>query len=279
MAPKGNGTRKLISQLGSIVPNRNGWRVKAPAVMQDGKYKIQVYGPTRQHKRDAHADLERARAVQTRKEYCDVLSQLTIAARQGRVGNISAHGKGWRVIVNGGSRQVYGPCRVNKCDADADLQQIRTGKSWEECRSILLKLNKGTRSITSNGTEEESTSRKRTVSVSRLGIVTPHGNGWRVTAAPVHGTIVGPYRANESAADADLKYCRAAKTREEYRSNLLQLKLAAAQQALREYQDIIRRLRKTIQTSAGGDNNDTQARKYVRNKEHASVSDDVEGDQ
>ena len=282
MALKGNDRRKSISHLGSIVPNGNGWRAQSRVAIQDDKYgptrREDVYGPTRQHKRDARADLERARAVQTRKEYCEVLSQLTIAVRQERVGSIAAHGKGWRVNVTVKNQVVHGPYRVNKSDAVTDLQQIRTGETREECRSILLNLKKGNQSITRNATEEEAKSRKRRVRVSRLGIISPHGNGWRVAASPVDGRIVGPCRMHESEADADLKHCRAAKTREEYRSNLIQLKLAAAKQAVQEYRDTIRRLRKIIQTLASGENNEVvQTLKYARTTEHDLVSEDGGG--
>ena len=214
--------------------------------MQDGEYKIATVGPRRQHRRDAHADLERARAGETWEEFCDIFSRLKAIARQNRVGALAPHGRGWRVSVNFKTGVVYGPCRVDKSDADADLKQIRTGKTREECRSILLQLKKPKQSITSNGTEEETTSRKRKVIVSRRGSISPHDNDGRVTAAhplAVHPPMAqldtsrsdsngwrvtteqpgnmmsfshGPYRACKSIAYADLKQIRRDRTREEY---------------------------------------------------------------
>ena len=267
MAPKGGAYITSVSQLGSIIRNGIGWRVQTTAAMEDGFMRT-VYGPTRQHKTDACADRERARAARTRKEYGDILSRMKISRI---IGSIGSHGKGWRVNVTVKTRSTHGPYRVNKCDAVADLKQIRAGKTGEECRSILLQLKKAT----SSETEEEAKSRRRRVTVSRLGIVSQHSNGWRVTAAPIDGTIVGPCRAHRSEVDADLKHCRTAETREEYRNIIMSLKLTAGKRAAQEYRDNPRRSQKTTQTSIDGENkDDARPRMYESIKEQEIVNHD-----
>ena len=265
MAPKGGAYITSVSQLGSIIRNGIGWRVQTTAAMEDGSMRT-VYGPTRQHKADARADRERARAAQTRKEYGDILSRMKIYRS---IGTISTHGKGWRVNVNVKNQTTHGPYRVNISDAVADLKQMRTGKTGEECQSILLQLKKAR----SNETEEETRSRRRRVTASRLDIVSQHGNARPITDAPVADTIGGPCRTHESENDANLKHCRFAKTWEEHRNIINQLKLTDGKPAVQEHSGTSRRFQKTIQTSSGDENkDDARPRKYGRSKEQGIVN-------
>ena len=244
--------RKPVPQLGSVVVRGNGWRVRACFA--------KAYGPKRKCKREAETDLKHARAAQTREEYCDILRELTrtvqsqhavcrrakanakakakAEAKAGRKerqtqrqrqreerqnGIISRYGNGWRVTAVPAGHYICGPFRARKRDADDDLKKARTAKTGEEYRDIISLLHFDIKSgshVVRNDTVRRYAGRK---GVSRLGTISRFGIGWRVRAAPTGHVIYGPYRVCRQAADADLKQVRTAKTREEYRSILLQL--------------------------------------------------------
>ena len=129
-------------------------------------------------------------------------------------GHIRSCNGGWRVQAKNCNRIIYGPSRAHKSDADADLKQSRTAKTREEYRDILRQLQK-----TAKRQRDERILRQ-------CGHVRLSGGGWQVKASVGYRAIYGPYRAHKSEADADLKQARTAKTREEYRSILSQLKQA-----------------------------------------------------
>ena len=76
MPPK--GSRGSLVSLGNASSHADGWRVRAKV---GG---ISVYGPFRAQRRDADADLLRARAASSHEGYCAVLNELLEEARLGR---------------------------------------------------------------------------------------------------------------------------------------------------------------------------------------------------
>ena len=130
----------------------------------------------------AEADLKEARSAQTQVEYCRILAQLKQTARcplepysvarnspsdrdadgpygtckpVSQLGSVRSHGNGWRVVATIEDRTICGPYRVNKSDADIDLNQVRTAKTRREYAGILWQLKETIRATASSETEED----------------------------------------------------------------------------------------------------------------------------
>ena len=247
--------RKTISRLGTVSPLGNGWRVAAAPTRR------LIYGPYRVHKRRAYADLKQARAANSREEYrsilvhlkqtaplmlapyCKVypdLAQAQLLAKRlrnlqeathiskpqrciARSGIVSHHSNGWRVAAAPTGHLIYGPYRTHRREADADLKEVRTAKTRQEYRNILLRLKKEARATACRKIKYGAPKgdRKQT---SLLGTSTYYDAGWRVVVKIEGRLTYGPYRMFKSDADDDLKQAREAESREEFRNILLKLR-------------------------------------------------------
>ena len=214
---------KSPSVIGAISRHHNGWRV---AFKFGGRT---TSGPIRTHKSDAELDLERARAARTHQEYSDILHVLRKTAESQRkinkeatmvIGNIRRHSNGWRAEAKLMGTKINGPTRKTIQAADADLKRARASHTRQEYRRVLGLLRK--KAMTQRAWEDRRV-------ISRLGAVTRWRDGCRVTYAYGGQAAYGPYRSHRAEALNDLRRARTAKSREEFRSVLVQLKRRARQ--------------------------------------------------
>ena len=62
------------------------------------------------------------------------------------LGAVNLHDSGWRVVATVGGHAVYGPIRLQKRDADADLALARSAQTQEEYCSILKQMGESAQS-------------------------------------------------------------------------------------------------------------------------------------
>ena len=136
---------KSISILGTNSQVDDGWRV---SVKIGGRTR---HGPRRKSKREADADLERARGGQNQQEFTDILSDLMKKA-QGRrrtlkrkasmsgIGTSRPHANGYRATAKLEGCNVSGPTRTTRAAANADLKQARKTKTPSQYIGVLRRL-------------------------------------------------------------------------------------------------------------------------------------------
>ena len=153
--------RLPASRLGTVqcIPRSSTCRFRMVATIE----KVLIYGPYRECRRDAEADLKRAREAQTREEYRDNVRQLqktstfrkakakAKATRDGlqrlirRIVSIRRYNNGWRVAAAPTGDFIHGPFRVTKRQARGDLEKARRAQTPEEYCEILRQLKKAVR--------------------------------------------------------------------------------------------------------------------------------------
>ena len=136
----------------------------------------------------------------------------------------------WRVVASVDGRRVYGPSRVRKAQADADLKRARRAQTRQEYAEILTRSGRIRTRRRFNYAE---------IPIAQLGVITADSNGWRVSMCAKKtdtGTLSraqrncphGPYRARRSIALADLKQARKAQSHAEFCDTLRQLEQAVS---------------------------------------------------
>ena len=131
---------KPLHESGYIEPHfGSGWRV----LFKYQKHKV-VRGPTRAHETEAQSDLRQARTARTPDEFRCILRQLHRTDGHRRtsletVGRTTQHGPGWRATAKLG-RQIKGPTRALRSEAEDDLTRARAARTREEFGKILERL-------------------------------------------------------------------------------------------------------------------------------------------
>ena len=230
-----DGWQRRQRRYGTITRCNNGWRVSAAPM---GRL---IYGPFRVHKVKADADLEKARRAHTSEDFCAVIRRLQKRVRI-RLGPYVDDGP--KQIRTTKTReeyrkkktfvQVYGPQCVCQREAEDDLNQAYAEQTRDEYRDSIRQLQNITQS---DGAEAKAKAQVELTSKAirhgwqrrrmRYGTITAHGNGWRVTAAPMGRLIAGPFRARKAKAYADLEKIRRADTPEDFCDAIRQLQKRA----------------------------------------------------
>ena len=138
--------KKPLSEIGRVERRGAGFRAH---MLIDG---AAIRGPTRKNNEEAEADLTRMRAAPSRDLVAGVAQELqrSIEAAVERavcdIGCVGPHPSGgFRARMSVSRKDIEGPTRNDKAEAEADLARMRAAPSRDAASNVALELKRASR--------------------------------------------------------------------------------------------------------------------------------------